>query len=225
MNESKYFSKSKSIQTPKRCPILNYCSRRAYTLFFFSGLNEYHKNKSIIGPLLNEGLIPEDFDAHAIPLQGESPTFSRTNTMVYYHNMCPEVNLFDSEYALPFAKGLASTDGEYDSLRVSEKFINQKNKHYSECAEYAKVLFEKNFEGKKSIRTLKKRRAPISSKLRFEIFQRDDFTCQYCNRTKDDGIKLEIDHIVPIENGGKDDYDNLITSCTTCNNGKSNKII
>jgi 5-methylcytosine-specific restriction endonuclease McrA len=71
----------------------------------------------------------------------------------------------------------------------------------------------------------RKRRIPISTKLRFEIFTRDEYKCQYCGRTISDGIKLEIDHKLPVAEGGKDNYDNLITSCNECNSGKSNKIL
>lgn len=59
----------------------------------------------------------------------------------------------------------------------------------------------------------------ISKKLRFEIFKRDNFTCQYCGRQTPDVI-LEVDHISPKAKGGDDDIQNLITSCFDCNHGK-----
>lgn len=61
----------------------------------------------------------------------------------------------------------------------------------------------------------------ITKKLRFEVFKRDGFTCQYCGRTPPD-VTLEIDHINPKSKNGKDDINNLITSCFDCNRGKSN---
>ena len=61
----------------------------------------------------------------------------------------------------------------------------------------------------------------ISKKIRFEIFKRDGFTCQYCGNTPP-GIVLEVDHIKPKSKNGKDDKNNLITSCFNCNRGKSN---
>lgn len=60
----------------------------------------------------------------------------------------------------------------------------------------------------------------ISKKLRFEIFKRDGFTCQYCGKTPPEAI-LETDHIIPIAEGGTDDINNLITSCFACNRGKA----
>jgi hypothetical protein len=60
----------------------------------------------------------------------------------------------------------------------------------------------------------------ISVRTRFEIFKRDHFTCLYCGRTSPD-VVLEVDHIVPICEGGSDDSINLTTSCWDCNHGKS----
>ena len=41
-------------------------------------------------------------------------------------------------------------------------------------------------------------------KLRFEVFKRDNFTCQYCGRdVKTDKIKLHCDHIIPRAKGGQ----------------------
>lgn len=59
----------------------------------------------------------------------------------------------------------------------------------------------------------------ISRTLRFEVFKRDSFTCQYCGRQTPQVI-LEIDHIIPKSKGGTDDINNLITSCFDCNRGK-----
>jgi len=64
------------------------------------------------------------------------------------------------------------------------------------------------------------KRKPLSKKIRFEIFKRDSFTCQYCGR-KSPNIILEVDHINPVKRGGKNDLLNLITSCFDCNRGKS----
>lgn len=69
---------------------------------------------------------------------------------------------------------------------------------------------------KKSIK-----RVPISKKLRFEVFKRDSFTCQYCGNESPD-VLLEIDHIDPVSKGGKNNILNLITACKDCNRGKTN---
>lgn len=65
-------------------------------------------------------------------------------------------------------------------------------------------------------------REPISKKTRFEVFKRDRFTCQYCGASAPD-VVLEIDHIIPVSKGGKNDVMNLVTSCKDCNRGKTNR--
>ena len=63
------------------------------------------------------------------------------------------------------------------------------------------------------------KRKSISKKTRFEVFKRDNFTCQYCGKMAPDVI-LEVDHINPVKCGGSNDILNLITSCKDCNRGK-----
>lgn len=50
--------------------------------------------------------------------------------------------------------------------------------------------------------------------------ERDNFTCQYCGQHAPN-VTLEVDHIVPVCNGGEDSLDNLKTSCSACNGGKN----
>lgn len=62
-------------------------------------------------------------------------------------------------------------------------------------------------------------------KIRFQIFERDGFKCQYCGRGVKDDVVLVPDHIIPRIKGGRDTPDNLITSCRECNAGKSDILI
>jgi 5-methylcytosine-specific restriction endonuclease McrA len=63
------------------------------------------------------------------------------------------------------------------------------------------------------------RRQPVSKRARFEVFKRDNFTCQYCGAHPPD-VLLHADHIVAVANGGGGGLDNLITACQSCNLGK-----
>lgn len=56
----------------------------------------------------------------------------------------------------------------------------------------------------------------VSLKQRYRIMQRDGFRCKCCGERE----YLEIDHIIPIVEGGKNDDDNLQTLCRACNYGK-----
>lgn len=68
------------------------------------------------------------------------------------------------------------------------------------------------------------KRETIGKKLRFEVFKRDKFTCQYCGEKAPEVI-LNVDHIDPVANGGTNEILNLITSCFSCNSGKSDRTL
>lgn len=55
------------------------------------------------------------------------------------------------------------------------------------------------------------------ARLRREVFERDDFTCQYCGAR---GGRLECDHVIPVSRGGKHATSNLVTACFSCNRSK-----
>jgi hypothetical protein len=63
-------------------------------------------------------------------------------------------------------------------------------------------------------------RKPLSKRVRFEVFKRDLFCCQYCG-SHPPTVVLEVDHITPVAEGGGDEEANLITSCFNCNRGKA----
>lgn len=68
------------------------------------------------------------------------------------------------------------------------------------------------------------RRLKVADRLRFDVFKRDQFTCQYCGRKAPD-VVLNADHIHPVAAGGNDSLMNLVTSCRDCNSGKSDRLL
>lgn len=59
------------------------------------------------------------------------------------------------------------------------------------------------------------------------LFVRDKYTCQYCNRHKSElshGEFLTRDHIHPQSRGGLDTWLNVVTSCNHCNNRKADSM-
>lgn len=70
----------------------------------------------------------------------------------------------------------------------------------------------------------------ISAGLRAEILRRNGFTCQVCGLAAGDpdpvnpsrSVRLQIDHVVPITEGGANDRQNLRVLCSACNSGRSN---
>jgi len=56
------------------------------------------------------------------------------------------------------------------------------------------------------------------------LFRRDNNTCQYCGRHKNQLKSSEFltrDHITPECRGGQNTWENLVTACSTCNNKKA----
>mgnify|MGYP003382218483 CR=1 FL=1 len=63
-----------------------------------------------------------------------------------------------------------------------------------------------------------------SLRLRFKVLKRDNFSCAACGASpsKQHGLSLHVDHIVPWSLGGLTHDANLQTLCEKCNLGKSN---
>ena len=97
---------------------------------------------------------------------------------------------------------------------------------YKECPEYRnrirKIMTGSNNPNWIDGRSLLTKHRRL--KLRFQIFQRDNFTCQYCGR-KVPEIILEIDHKYPESKGGEEKIKNYVTSCRECNLGKGDCIL
>ncbi len=60
----------------------------------------------------------------------------------------------------------------------------------------------------------------IHPRKKQKILERDSFTCKDCGITSDFAA-LEVDHIVPVCEGGSNDPTNLETLCYKCNMSKS----
>lgn len=101
-----------------------------------------------------------------------------------------------------------------------------KNKFIKWCAkqrflrkdqlEYEVYYFKKEVLNKRLYNTDNKLWKNISKK----VFDRDNYTCQYCGQK---GKKLEVDHIIPISKSGTNHISNLATACRKCNRQKKDK--
>ena len=58
--------------------------------------------------------------------------------------------------------------------------------------------------------------------LRKELFERDQWICQYCGE-RVSASNATLDHRIPASKGGPDSPENLVTSCFLCNSIKSGK--
>lgn len=147
---------------------------------------------------------------------------------------------------------IASTGNRIKSIQILSKIKSDELRDwYCEHGQMSGMF--RNNELK--IETVKKNLSldPLRSpdKYRKEVFQRDDYTCQYCGmrvipkevftayskvigmdffratgtNNERHGIVLAFranaDHIIPWIHGGRTNPENLITSCWSCNYGKS----
>ena len=116
----------------------------------------------------------------------------------------------------------------YNATYISPKARNKYNKtkkyYYNDLVNltsYYKDLERLEIIKKESVAI---ERAKMSDSLRYNVLKRDNFRCQICGATQADGVKLHVDHIIPVSKGGKTHLTNLQTLCERCNIGKSNKI-
>jgi 5-methylcytosine-specific restriction endonuclease McrA len=59
------------------------------------------------------------------------------------------------------------------------------------------------------------------------LFARDDYTCQYCGTHRSELRARQFltrDHVRPISRGGSNGWDNVVTSCSPCNNRKGGRL-
>ena len=64
-------------------------------------------------------------------------------------------------------------------------------------------------------------RGKIAKSIRRWVYQRDQFTCQFCRR-RFAPADLTIDHLVPLDRGGLDEITNYASCCRPCNQKKAN---
>jgi len=115
---------------------------------------------------------------------------------------------------------------ERDSIGGWSGNLHWKKHNFTICLQCLKELAKKNIPELKEEWELEEeknniyKKSHISSNLRWQVWERDNFICQKCGSRK----YLTIDHIFPESKGGKAELNNLQTLCEKCNKGKGNKI-
>ena len=77
-----------------------------------------------------------------------------------------------------------------------------------------------------SVIALKNYVTPIRKPVftRFNVFLRDNFTCQYCN-IEFRANHLTFDHLIPRCLNGKTAWENVVSACMSCNLTKGRKLL
>lgn len=60
----------------------------------------------------------------------------------------------------------------------------------------------------------------LPRRIRWRILNRADFCCEKCGRR---GRALEVDHVIPLSEGGTSDPDNLQALCRDCHLAKTRR--
>lgn len=112
----------------------------------------------------------------------------------------------------------------YTSPQGRNHYWKDRSFHYEEFEK----IFKDTIEAKKQRQTrqhqIEVERAKMTNSLRYDILKRDNFRCQICGSSAQDGVKLHVDHIIPVAKGGQTIASNLRTLCDRCNIGKSDKM-
>ncbi len=91
---------------------------------------------------------------------------------------------------------------------------------YREIAGWKAILKGKTATQKKS--SQKKKKESINAALRWKVFERDNYTCQWCGAK---GVPLEADHIIAESLGGETVDYNLQSLCEPSNRKKGTGIM
>ncbi|MBD2318482.1 HNH endonuclease [Phormidium tenue] len=67
-------------------------------------------------------------------------------------------------------------------------------------------------------------RISLPPDLRKYVFERNNYQCQSCHKIDLTAKNLQVDHIIPLAQGGANDLSNLQTLCAKCNREKSAKL-
>ncbi len=108
----------------------------------------------------------------------------------------------------------------YESNKGNTYIKKNGNYNFEELVSY----YNEWLNGGKYKESIKREREIMNSEIRYNVLKRDNYTCKICGATSRDGVKLHVDHIIPVSRGGKTVMSNLQTLCDRCNRGKSNKM-
>lgn len=127
------------------------------------------------------------------------------------------------KYTKPVIDPLFKITKTYTSPKGRNHYEDTKSYSFSTLSYHRKCVKEKEEKERSYRKSAAYQRRLMSKSLRYDNMKRDGFKCQICGHTQEDGVKLHVDHIVPVAKGGKTIKGNLRTLCEDCNLGKSHK--
>ena len=123
----------------------------------------------------------------------------------------------------PVTELFAYVKKEYVSPQGRNHYHDYASFDTSEIIKYRREVRSTVINDLRRQREIQYERSKMSDSLRYDVMKRDGFRCVLCGATIDDGVKLHVDHIIPVSRGGKTEMSNLRTLCERCNLGKGAK--
>ncbi len=131
-----------------------------------------------------------------------------------------EALISDAEIKRPYQEYVLSLTVKYSSPQGRRNLSSSNNYTYDEVIaaldELPNQVFKAHYDPQYE-------RSLMNDGLRYDIMKRDGFQCQICGLSQKDGVRLHVDHIVPIAKGGRTIPSNLRTLCEARNRGKRDK--
>ena len=111
---------------------------------------------------------------------------------------------------------------QYEKKRQSPDYIPRK-------VQEARLWRERNPERTKQLRInheqtrrARRKQSWVERVDSIKVFERDAYICWLCEKP---AVTPSMDHVVPLAKGGKHEYANIRTACTSCNIKKGTKLI
>lgn len=147
--------------------------------------------------------------AHNIPLQ---TYMDIENDLISKSKICPKISM------------QITCRVTYDTPKQQNHYENEKIYYLSDIKSHYQQITLDHYAHSAQKYQQQYERLKVTASLRYDVLKRDNFRCQICGATQRDGVKLHVDHILPISKGGKTEMENLRTLCDRCNLGKGSKI-
>ena len=122
----------------------------------------------------------------------------------------------NTQYEVIITKGYVSPMGK-------NEYSDQKTFYSPDISKYIAKANRMNLEHEKRKAQIEYERSLMTSSMRYDILRRDKGRCVLCGASASDGVRLHVDHIIPVSKGGKTIPSNLRTLCERCNVGKKDK--
>lgn len=227
-----YIERSTKLRLKPRCPIAHaeLCPRYYTSLWLLA-------SDGVVTPISEDtkSRLDKKWQQFQPTIREEEASISKYNgcRLSAISSFCPEVSF---EVFGQFVSSLFEFVDDIDrkaahNMLAREKadrtdprwrWQNYSRKHYSECREYS-LFCDLAGQGISSSKGKGSRsRTGLPQSVRWQVFARDSFVCQYCGRRPPE-VVLEVDHRTSVANGGNDTLENLATACADCNRGKGSQ--